>query len=255
MEDAAYQVKIPVFEGPLDLLLHLIRRNEVDIHDIPIAKITGQYLEYLDLMDQLNIELAGEFLVMAATLIQIKSRMLLPRYTEGGEADDPRLEIALPLLEYVRYREAARQLDDRPWLERDRFNRGASDEVEPRQPEPMLFNLGLFDLIDAFKRVMDGLEQRRSLRITGDRVSLQERIAQLMELIRERQDLVFEDLFEADRDRPALIVTFLALLEVARLGFVHLYQETALGPIRLTARSEAFAREEVTEDDRPEANG
>ncbi len=253
VDESAYQVKIQIFEGPLDLLLHLIRKNEVDIHDIPIAEITGQYLEYIELMEQLNIELAGEFLVMAATLIQIKSRMLLPRLTEVEDGEDPRLEIALPLLEYVRFKEAAQRLEERRWLERDVFNRGSSDEIEPVYEEPALFNLGLFDLIDAFKRVMDNLSHRRTLAVVEDRLSVRERVAQLMEIFREKEDLLFDELFSEDRSKAALVVTFLALLEVTRMGFVHIYQETPFGAIRLTVRPEAFALEEPEDDDRLEA--
>lgn len=240
MEDS-YQVKLPVFEGPLDLLLHLIRKNEVDIHDIPIAFMTRQYVEYIDLMKELNIEVAGEFLVMAATLIHIKSRMLLPRTGQGGDMDDPRLEIALPLLDYVRFREAARKLDDRPWLDRERFGRGDFSEVEPVKDEPALFNLGLFDLLDAFRRVMDNLSNRRTLAVEVDRISVQERIAQMMDVFRVREDLVFEDLFKEDRTRGAVVVAFLALLESVRMGLIHVYQETHFGTIRLRVRPEAFA--------------
>lgn len=247
--EETYQVKLPVFEGPLDLLLHLIRKNEVDIHDIPIALITGQYVEYVELMKELNIEVAGEFLVMAATLIHIKSRMLLPRTIEAGETDDPRLEIALPLLEYVRFREAARRLDDRPWLERERFGRGDVSEVEPVHTEPGLFNLGLFDLLDAFRRVMDNLSHRRTLAVEVDRISVQERLAQMMDVFRIRESMIFEDLFESDRTRGAVVVTFLALLEAVRMGLVSVIQETAFGTIRLDVRAEAFEPEETATDE------
>jgi segregation and condensation protein A len=249
MENAAYQVKLPIFEGPLDLLLHLIRKNEVDIHDIPISLITSQYVEYIELMEQLNIELAGEFLVMAATLIHIKSKMLLPRAVDQDEPEDPRNELVLPLLDYLRFKEAARKLDKRKWLDRDVFLRGTSDEIEPQQSEPMLFNMGLFDLLDAFKKVMDNLSHRRSLAVRIDFVSVQERIAQLMEIFREKDDLVFEDLFSETKTKAALVVTFLALLEIIRLRFINFRQETQYGPIYLSVRREAFIRQESEDDE------
>ena len=244
MEEAPVQVKIPLFEGPLDLLLHLIRKHEVDIYDIPMVEITGQYLAYLDLMKSLNIDVAGEFLVMAATLIQIKSRMLLPQAPGGEEEEDPRLEITQPLLEYLRFKEAARRLGDRSWLERDVFPRGRTDEIEPPQDEVPLFNLGLFDLIDAFTELMGRLSQRRALEYQAEQVSLSDRVSELLEFFRAEEHLLFTDLFTADQSRPQLVVTFLAVLELARMGFLFVYQETTFGPIRLSVRREAFDLED-----------
>ncbi len=240
MPETACQVKIPIFEGPLDLLLHLIRKNEVDIYDIPIAAITSQYLAYLELMEALNIEVAGEFLVMAATLLQIKSRMLLPALAVDEEAEDPRLEIARPLLEYIRYREAARWLDQRTWLGRDVFERGFSDDVAPPQEERSLFNLGLFDLIDAFKELMDRRVAGGVLAVGLEQASLSDKIGQLIELFRGQTDLLFADVFDAAVGRAELVLTFLAVLELARMGFIFVYQETTFGPIRLSIRPEAF---------------
>lgn len=241
MADDLYQVKIPIFEGPLDLLLHLIRKNEVDIYDIPIAEITAQYVQYVEMMESLNIELAGEFLVMAATLIQVKSRMLLPSELSSDEGDDPRLEITRPLLEYIKFKEAARRLNERPWLDRDTFNRGVSDEIEPPQQEALLFNLGLFDLLDAFKEVMDNFNKRsknHTVRVGEESVS--GRITLLIDRFRTEKDIPFTDLFVGDRTRPELVVTFLAVLELARMGFIFIVQETVFGPIRVKVRPEAF---------------
>jgi len=244
VEETAYQVKLPIFEGPLDLLLHLLRRNEVDIYDIPIATITGQYLEYLELMKQLNIEVAGEFLVMAATLLHIKSRLLLPSAGPDEEAEDPRLELARPLLEYIQYREAAAKLDQRPWLERDVFVRGRNDEIARPESEPALFNLGLFELLEAFKGILENLSQRQSLAVRVDRVSVRARMGELMDLFRQKSELIFVELFQGDCTRAQVVVTFLALLEIVRLGFLYIYQETVFGPIRLSVRREAFRLEE-----------
>ena len=241
MAEDLYQVKIPIFEGPLDLLLHLIRKNEVDIYDIPIAEITAQYVGYVEMMEALNIELAGEFLVMAATLIQIKSRMLLPSELNAEDGDDPRLEIARPLLEYIKFKEAAQHLGQRPWLDRDTFNRGATDEIEPPQQEALLFNLGLFDLLDAFKEVMDNFNKRsknHTVRVGEESVS--NRITLLIDRFRDEKDIPFSDLFIGDRTRSELVVTFLAVLELARMGFIFIVQETIFGPIRVKVRPEAF---------------
>jgi len=249
VEQTACQVKIPVFEGPLDLLLHLIRKSEVDIYDIPVALITSQYLEYLNLMKSLNIEVAGEFLVMAATLILIKSRMLLPRTEDGQDEEDPRLEIALPLLDYIRFKEAGRWLERRPWLERDVFLRGLNPDIDPPgQEERPLFNLSLFELIDAFKEIMDKVSQEAPLTVRMGEVSLAERIADLMEVFRQEESRRFEDLFQAGQGLTELIITFLAILELARMGFVDIYQEAPFGAIRLAARREAFDIEEYKDD-------
>ncbi len=241
MEDDLVQVKIPLFEGPLDLLLHLIRKNEVDIYDIPVAVITGQYLEYLEMMEALNIEVAGEFLVMAATLIQIKSKMLLPPKGDDEEEEDPRLEIALPLLEYIRFKEAAGWLDDRPWLERDVFVRGENDDISPaNQEELTLFNLNLFELIDAFKEVLDKSARLKDHTVRVEAASLAERVAQIMEQLRTRENIRFTELFDPGQGIGDLVLTFLAVLELARMGFLRIYQETAFSPIRLQSRKEAF---------------
>lgn len=240
METDAYQVKIPIFEGPLDLLLHLIHKNEVDIYDIPVAEITSQYLAYLEVMKALNIELAGEFLVMAATLIQIKSKMLLPKIGPEEE-DDPRLEIALPLLEYVRFKEAAGWLDTRSWLDRDVYIRGLNDDISPPgQEEKLLFNLNLFDLIDAFKDVMDRASRIKSMTVRMDAASVSDRIAELMERIRQEPKIAFVDLFNPENGVGDLILTFLAVLEICRMGFIEIFQESAFAPIVIGSRPEAF---------------
>ena len=241
MEDDPVQVKIPLFEGPLDLLLHLIRKNEVDIYDIPVATITGQYLEYLEVMKALNIEVAGEFLVMAATLIQIKSRMLLPPQGGEEEEEDPRLEIALPLLEYIRFKEAAGWLSERSWLDRDVYLRGEHDDVSPpNQEELTLFNLNLFELIDAFKDILDRSARLKDHRVKLEAVSLSERVAEIMERLRTEENIRFIDLFDPEKGIGDLVLTFLALLELARMGFVRIYQEASFSPIRLQPNPEAF---------------
>lgn len=225
-------VKLEIFEGPLDLLLHLIRKNEVDIYDIPVALITRQYLDYLDLMRELNIGLAGEFLVMAATLTHIKSRMLLPSYDAAAEPDpedDPRTDLVAQLREHMRIKVATDRLSMRPWLDRDVFARGGGKaEVEAARNQDRgqeAIVAGVFDLMEAFRRLLKGPAAQMTLGLPAMRISLEDRMGQLLERLRATRSLTFEELFEDVAERGLLVVTFLALLELTRLGLVKAYQE------------------------------
>ena len=226
MEDII-NIRIPVFEGPFDLLLHLIRESKLDIYDIPIAVITSQYLEYIEMMKELNLEIAGEFLVMAATLIQIKSRMLLPPDEEAPpeEQEDPRTELVQRLLEYQKYKEAAGNLKIREdeWLRIFQREPLASDEEE-EQGELCLFDLGLFDLLDAFKKMLDKAPPE-VVSITRETLTVKDRMSVIMEIIEGREVARFEELFGEDVTRLQMIVTFVALLELIRLGLLRVYQE------------------------------
>ena len=229
MEDII-KIKIPVFEGPFDLLLHLIRENKIDIYDIPISVITSQYLEYIEIMKELNLEIAGDFLVMAATLIQIKSRMLLPPDEEAPleEQEDPRRDLVQRLLEYQRYKDAAldfRTKEDE-WLKV--FHREPlSDEDEG---ELYLFDLSLFDLLDAFRKILDKAPSE-IVSITKETLTVKNRMSMMMEIIEEHEAVRFEDLFKEGITKIQLIVTFLALLELIRLGLARAYQEREFGNI------------------------
>ena len=229
MEDII-KIKIPVFEGPFDLLLHLIREHKIDIYDIPISLITSQYLEYIEIMKELNLEIAGDFLVMAATLIQIKSRMLLPPDEEAPSEDqeDPRRELVQRLVEYQRYKEAAldfRTKEDE-WLKV--FHREPlSDEDEG---ELYLFDLSLFDLLDAFRKILDKAPSEM-VSITKEVLTVKNRMSMIMEIIEEHEAVRFEDLFKEGITKIYLIVTFLALLELIRLGLARAYQEREFGNI------------------------
>jgi segregation and condensation protein A len=229
MEDII-KIKIPVFEGPFDLLLHLIREHKIDIYDIPISLITSQYLEYIEIMKELNLEIAGDFLVMAATLIQIKSRMLLPPDEEAPSEDqeDPRRQLVQRLLEYQRYKEAAldfRTKEDE-WLKVFR-REPLSDEDEG---ELYLFDLSLFDLLDAFRNILDKAPSEM-VSITKETLTVKNRMSMIMEIIEEHEAVRFEDLFKEGITRIHLIVTFLALLELIRLGLARAYQEREFGNI------------------------
>lgn len=244
----AYNIKLPVtveghapFEGPLDLLLHLIKENKVDIYDIPIALITHQYLEYLGLMKELNLEIAGDFLVMAATLIHIKSRMLLPveETVDTEEEQDPRLELVQKLLEYQAFKDAALGLREREDEWADAFHR---EEAAPpgeettapgdmeTGPELYLFDLNLFDLISAFKEILDKAPHE-VMAVTKETLTVKDRMAAIVEIIQDREAIRFEELFKEALTKMYLIVSFVALLELLRLGLAKTYQEKEFGTI------------------------
>lgn len=229
-----YEVKLEIFEGPLDLLLHLIRKSEVDIFDIPIATITNQYLEYLDMMKALNINLAGDFLVMASTLTHIKSKMLLPGSEDEEDEEDPRLEITRPLLEYLRLREIAGELSERELLDRDVFTSRLSAYYKDQlQGEETLLDVNLFQLVDAFKRIVDQNIPGVSLKIRAEEWSLKEKTAFIMELLKNHGVIYFRELFKEDRTVSEFIITFLALLELIHIGMVRVFQTDLDKDIRL----------------------
>jgi segregation and condensation protein A len=237
LPDDAPRIELPVFEGPLDLLLHLIRRNELDIHDIPIAPITRQYMEYLDLMREMNLELAGDFMVMAATLIHIKAKMLVPlepTEAEGDEeAEDPRDALVQRLLEFQRYKEAAGVLHQKGQIRAATWTR--PDGVLPvfdDAGEEML-EAGLFDLIAAFKELLDRRKALLALDVEGQGKSLEQRIEELMAEIRQGESRELADLFSAEETKAGMILTFLALLELIRVNRIRVYQRALFGPIRV----------------------
>jgi segregation and condensation protein A len=235
----AYPIRLATFEGPLDLLLHLIRKHEVDIYDIPIALITQQYLEYLDLMAELNLDVAGEFLVMAATLIHIKSRTLLPRPdpTQEDPQEDPRDALVRRLLEHQKFKAAAELLHEKEiqrsaqWGRPDQ--RVAALVGEPPEPE---VEVDLFSLMAAFRQVLERARHRPQVLLPPEQISIEARIEQLMARLSDTQACGFEELFADVQTRAGMVVTFLALLEMIRLKRVRVYQQTSCGPIRVYRR-------------------
>lgn len=238
--DVPYSIKLPVivpgeqapFEGPLDLLLHLIKENKVDIYDIPISLVTRQYLEYLGLMKELNLEIAGEFLLMAATLIHIKSRMLLPveETAETEEEMDPRLELVQRLLEYQAFKDAALGLREREEERSRAFLREPSGQEEGEEGEELsLFDLNLFDLMAAFRKILDKAPLE-VMAVTRETLTVKDRMAFIMETLEEKEAVRFEELFQ-EGTRTHLIVSFIALLELLRLGLARVYQEREFGSI------------------------
>jgi segregation and condensation protein A len=226
--------QLEIFEGPLDLLLHLIKKEEVDIHDIPIAKITDQYLSYLDLFEQLSLDLAGEYLVMAATLMQIKSRMLLPP-VEGEEEDeeDPRHALVAQLEEYQRFRAAAAGLGERDVLDRDVFRRRAAPLEDENRELPPLRELDLADLVDALREVLKRLPEEQAHEIVGERIAIADRIPVILERLRQG-DVEFASFFAEGSSRREVISTFLALLELVKMRAVRAFQSERFGSIVMT---------------------
>jgi len=232
----AYRVALPAFEGPLDLLLHLIQKHELDVLNIPIGFVTEKYVDYIMMMQELNIDLASEYLVMAATLAHIKSRMLLPTppadQEEGAEEEeDPRAELVRRLLEYQKYKLAAAQLGGRSLTGRDVFGRGTAEAVD-EGPAP-LAPVPLFKLLDAFESVLKRVQRTQEHQIDFERISITERINQLADVLRSRPSLAFDELFEGARTRADVIVTFLALLEMTRLRLTRIFQESPYAAIQI----------------------
>jgi len=234
-----YKVKLEVFEGPLDLLLYLIKRDEIDIYDISIERITRQYLEYLQAFKELKIDIAGEFVVMAANLIYLKSRSLLPLDQqppeEDAEEDDPRWDLIRQLIEYKKFKEAAAQLHDRA-LEQERiFTRDGGSAAISGAPLP-LHEVGIFQLIHAFQEVIKRVEAQEDLQeIFGERFSVSDKIEKILERVGDGAPVRFSELFGQIVSRVEIVVTFLALLELIRLNQVRAMQRKMFDEIEIAA--------------------
>ncbi|SPD74100.1 Segregation and condensation protein A [uncultured Desulfobacterium sp.] len=228
-----YEVKLEIFEGPLDLLLHLIHKNEVDIFDIPIATITDQYLEYIDMMKALNINIAADFLVMASTLTHIKSKMLLPGLKDDEE-EDPMVELTQPLLEYMQFREAAEGLSERELLERDVFiRRSPVDMQDQLKGEESPLDVTLFQLMDAFKRIIEQELPGAKIEVHLEKWTINDKMEAIMTHLKEHGAAFFHEVFSKDRTISEFVVTFLALLELAHQGLIAVFQPTHTSDIQL----------------------
>ena len=249
----AYPVRLINFEGPLDLLLHLIKKHEMNVYDIHISAVTQQYLEYLDLMQEMNLDVVGEFLVMAATLIHIKSRMLLPRPdpTQEDPEEDPRDALVRRLVEHQRFKAAAELLHEKEiqrsamWTRAD----GPVAEVVGTAPEPEI-EVDLFSLMAAFRQVLERARARPRVLLPPEQIPIETRIEQLLERLSETEACGFEELFADVQTRAGMIVTFLALLEMIRLKLVRVFQQSSFTPIRVykRARPDGAPVFESTED-------
>jgi segregation and condensation protein A len=234
MQQPLYRVRLDdIFEGPMDLLVHLIRKNELDIYDIPIALITEQYLQYLEWMKAMNIDYAGDFLLMASTLTQLKSRMLLPFHDDEEEEDDVLQEITRPLVEYLQMKSAADQLIERNLLgektfirrpDRGEFLAGSDDEF---------IKVGLFELIDAFQKILEKIPDDHRVEMTADEISVKDRITQIIDILEAKQSITFSELFSDSPNRHEIIVTFLAVLEMVKLTLIRIVQHVHTGVIRI----------------------
>lgn len=235
-----YPVRLVNFEGPLDLLLHLIKRHELNIYDIPIALITRQYLDYLDLMAELNLDVVGDFLVMAATLIHIKSRTLLPRPDpkQDDPEEDPREALMRQLMEHQRFKAAAELLHEKEIQRSAQWGRPDEvvSEVVGEAPEPEI-EVDLFSLMTAFRQVLDRVKQRPRMVLPAEQLPIETRIEQLMARLSDKDACGFEELFEDVQTRAGMIVTFLALLEMIRLKLIRVFQQGAVGDIRVYKRA------------------
>ncbi|MGZ3578723.1 MAG: segregation and condensation protein A [Syntrophales bacterium] len=240
-----YEVKLDIFEGPLDLLLYLIKKNEIDIYDIPIALITEQYLQHIEMMKYLNLDVAGDYLLLASTLIHIKSKMLLP-IEEGdtGETEDepdPRAELVKQLLDYQVFKEAAAQLDQRPLLERDIFKRGLSADngSAERSEDEMDVEVSVFALVEAFYRIISSMKEPEFMEIDVEKLSLTDRINEIMERLAGEKNLTFVELLRDSSDKRMILYTFLAILELMKLRMIKVYQASSFGVIRIVLAAES----------------
>lgn len=253
-----YKVKLDVFEGPLDLLLYLIKKEEADIFDIPIAKITEQYLQYLEYMKLLDLNIAGEFIVMAATLMHIKSKLLLPpeeQPPEEIEEEDPRAELVRRLIEYKKFKEAAGELSE---LERRRamvFPRSVDEAQYIDQTEGPYFEASIFDLINAFSTILKAVSKEAFLEVVKDEYTVEEKIHEIFHLLVEHPVINFKDLFEKSRNRLELIAVFLALLELIRVKEVVVRQRQIFGEIEVVRNTDNISPKLKAAGEAGEQNG
>lgn len=235
MEDSDYKVQLEIFEGPLDLLLYLIKKDEIDVYDVSLERITRQYLDYIDTFKMLNIELASEFIVMAANLMYIKSRELLPKDVqppdEEADEDDPRWELIRQLVEYKKFKEAASFLGVQE-VKGDEFFATTPEMPDLEAPVEGIGQVGIFDLIRAFQRILKRFENASDFReIVNDRFTVADKIEELLNIVPEGGRVKFEELFNSASSRGEVIVTFLAMLELIKLNHLQVEQEQLLGEI------------------------
>ena len=230
-----YKVQLEVFEGPLDLLLYLIKKDEVEIYDIPIELITRQYMEYLDLMRMLDLNIAGDFIVMAATLMMIKSRMLLPpedrSSDEDEEEDDPRWDLVRQLVEYKKFKDAALHLEALEVRREGVFDRDTANVKLEKEKDITLEDVGIFDLIAAFNDALSKVKQEELREIFSERFTVEEKVEYIVTIIRDEPELSFSRLFRGMASRNEIVCTFLAVLELIRLKQIRAKQRDSFGDI------------------------
>jgi len=235
------KIKLEVFEGPLDLLLYLIKKEEIDIYDIPIAKITEQYLEYLEFMKLLDLGIAGEFILMAATLMHIKSKMLLPpdpNEVTQEEEMDPRLELVQKLLEYKKFKEAAGQLFEMEVKQKDVFTRGAASVDMPEDNSKPCFEASLFDLITAFNKILKDIPKEVFYEVIKDEFTVEGKMHDIFHMLVNKPALFFSDLFKNAKNKFEVVTIFLAILELIRLKEIVAVQDRPFSEIKIERNPE-----------------
>lgn len=234
MLENLYRVELDeIFEGPMDLLVHLVRKNELDIYDIPIALITEQYLQYIEWMQAMNIDYAGDFLLMASTLTQLKSRMLLPVHDGEDEEGDVLQEITRPLVEYLQMKSAADELVERNLLGENTFIRNPDRGEFLRGSDDEFVKIGLFELIDAFQKILERIPDEHRVDMRADEISVKDKIAQIIDILEAKESITFLELFSDIPDKHEIIVTFLAILEMVKLTLIRIFQHVQTGVIRI----------------------
>lgn len=235
-----YRVKLNIFEGPLDLLLHLIKEQKLDLYDIPISTITKQYLEHIDLMKELNLNIAGDYLVMAAELARIKSRMLLPQQEpedENESGEDPRENLVRQLLEYRKYKEAAVELRVMELNQKEIFTRNVPEQLVEGDDD-IKYDVTVYDLMIAFKNIVKELSFREDYEVTIDKISITDKINSIMEKLSDEISITFDELLLSARSKMEIIATFLGILELMRLNLIKIQQIKQFAPIRIFKASE-----------------
>ncbi len=247
-----YKVNLEIFEGPLDLLLYLIKKDEFNIEDIPIAQITEQYLQYMELMRMLDLDIAGEFLVMAATLMHIKSKMLLPPedVEEEKSEEDPREELVKKLLEYRKFKKAAEQLKTREAHQKEVFSRpGTRQPIEDSaQEDKFYFEASIFDLLSAFSKVLKEVPKNKFYEVVKDEVTVSDKIHEIFHILVKKSVIYFLELFNKARNKIDIIATFLALLELIRMKEILVKQDTVFGDIKIIRNSERIVPPKIEEE-------
>lgn len=235
-----YRVKLNIFEGPLDLLLHLIKEQKLDLYDIPISTITKQYLEHIDIMKELNLDIAGDYLVMAAELTRIKSRMLLPQQEpeeENESGEDPRENLVRQLLEYRKYKEAAAELRVMELNQKEIFTRNVPEQLVEGDDD-IKYDVTVYDLMIAFKNIVKELSFREDYEVTIDKISITDKINSIMEKLSDEISITFDELLHLARSKMEIIATFLGILELMRLNLIKIQQIKQFAPIRIFKASE-----------------
>lgn len=239
----SYKLKLDIFEGPLDLLLYLIKKDQINIYDIPIAQVTQQYLEYIEMMKMLNLDIVGDFLVMAATLLQIKSKMLLPPDPAAlqEEEDDPRDELVRKLLEYKRFKEIADELRSKELVRQDLFSRVTDTELTKELKEDakeVYFEASLFDLITAFTKVLKNLPQETFYEIIKEEHTIDQKIHTILHMLLEKPKILLMEIFAKAKSKIEIIVTFMAILELIRLREIVAVQKSLFSEIEILRNKE-----------------